>query len=176
MSKFKVLNKENSSLFFELSLPKEEKVSRTNVLSLLIKSLTSLCFPGEDKYHISYPILSLKEIERLSQNNPFRKIIDELEGYGFNYTDLEMISINTFLLHKFVDNIVMSVSKIRNLPLKEEENLKDLHFKAMYQAVFTSKKWIDFLPENFLLEFDYMHFHDPEEDNQSDNFFNSFEI
>ena len=171
MSKFKVLKKKNSNLFFELSLTNEEKVSRTNVISLLLKSLTALCFPGEDRYHKSYPLLSLNEIEILKRKNPFLKIIDDLEGYSFNYTDLEMISINTFLMHRFVDDVVASVSKIRNLIVTKDEELKDgVHFKALYKANFTSKEWINFLPEGFLLEIDYMYFHDPEETDYEDNF------
>lgn len=171
MSKFGIFSKENTNLIFELSLPKEEKVSRTNVMSLLLKSIIALCFPGEDKYHKSYPLLSLKETENLKRNNPFFKIFDDLEGYEFNYADLEMVSINTFLMHRFVNDVVTSVSKIRNLIVNKDEELKDdVHFKALYKANFTSNEWINFLPEGFLLEIDYMYFHDPEETDYDDNF------
>ena len=177
MSKFKVINKGNAVLFFELSLPQEEKVSRTNVVSSLLKSIIALCFPGEDKFHKSYPILSLKEIDKLKKENAFIDLFYNLEGYDFDYTDLEMVSINTYLMHKFVDDIVISVSKIKNLPVSENEaSMENIHFKALYKATLTSNKWIDFLPDGFLLEMDYMYFHDPEDNNQDEGFHNLYNI
>lgn len=173
MSWFKVQNKNDLTVQFVLELQREQNVSRTNVLSLLISSLQALCFPDEYPYEVR-PLLDAASRGQLIKNNPLLPYLEKWDDLKFDAESLDFLSHNEIRLHELVDQVVRRVEKIKKLAVEPDYELShDIHFIVLYKAVLNDSRWVEFLPENLELETGYMYYPDPGEPDPYDDLLKS---
>ena len=161
MSWFKIQNIKDNTLEFTLELQSEQKVSRTNVLSLLITSFWALSYPTKYPYKVR-PVLPLSQQKQLIENNPLSDYLKLWDDLQFDAESLDFLAHNEIRLHQIVDEIVEKVEKIKELPVEQDKELQhDIHFIGLYRAVLKNTQWLKYLPQNLELETGFMYYPDP---------------